>query len=430
MPTPPLLVRLYRAGTTVIVPFAFWLVSRKLRRQNVKIERVHERLGHASLARPRRPTVWFHGASVDESLSVLTLITGMAARLPRYDFLITSGTAASAKLIDQRLPPRTQHQFAPLDAPGPVRRFLEHWRPKAAIFVESELWPVTLGETKTRGTPLALLNARLSNRSVAAWKKRPKSAHYILGRFTLMITQNQKSAQDLVSMGADPDRVRTGGNLKSTSAPLPVDAITLAKLATDLGQRPLWVASSIHPGEDQIVIDAHKQLRITHPDLCLLLIPRRPERGDDIVRLITDAGLRFARRSAKDPISPDTQVYLADTLGETGTWYAASPIVFLGGSLVKVGGHNPFEPAQAGAAILTGPHTHNFSETFQPLQKCGAARTVSDADTLAHAVENWLSNPGALEDTRAQARTFVLGRQATLNDIIGTLIEALELGET
>lgn len=424
---PTLLFRLYRAATGLIAPLAYWSVSRKLRAHGVPARRMHERLGNASLPRPRGTLIWFHAASVGESLSVLTLITRMGERLPGVEFLITSGTATSADLIAKRIPPRTRHQFAPLDAPGPVRRFYAHWRPSAGIFVESELWPGMLVQGRAAGVRLALLNARLSDKSVRGWMKWPDTARFVLDQFDLMLTQNRKTADNLRAMGADPGRVAVGSNLKSTSAPLPIDGAALEKLQSDLGDRPVWVASSTHPDEEQVVLAAHQTLLGPWPDLCLLLIPRHPDRGDTVAALIDDAGLRCARRTAGQDLTPDCPVYLADTLGETGTWYALSPIVFLGGSLKPIGGHNPFEPAQAGAAIITGPHVTNFAETYAPLIATGGAVEVADAAALAGAVEAWLKDKDQLSKATAAAGQYVTAQQSALNGVVDQLCMALRL---
>jgi len=425
---PTALYRFYRWATWALQPLAFSGIEKKLRAAQVPKDRVRERLGHATLPHPGAPVVWFHAASVGESLSVLTLITRLGERLPREAFLITSGTATSAELIARRMPPRTRHQFAPLDTPSAVDRFLAHWQPEAAIFVESEFWPQMLVRTRATGARLALLNARLSEGSVKAWRRFPATARFILDQFSLMLTQNEVSTANLMNMGADPSRVRTGINLKSTSAALPVDKVTLAALQDSLGPRRLWAASSTHPGEEEIALEAHRALLERFPDLCLLLIPRHPERGDAVEALVKEAGLNCARRTRGELPGPETQVYLADTLGETGTWYAAAPIVLLGGSLVPIGGHNPFEPAHAGAAILTGANIANFIESFEPLVTRGGAVEVGDAEDIARTVRVWLDNADALAAARTASRQFAAHQQSSIDEVIDDLIEALDLG--
>ena len=355
---PTTLYRIYRGAMTGLAPLAWWVVSRKLKRHGVPAIRMHERLGHASIARPPGPLVWFHGASVGESLSVLALIEALLEREPGLNVLITSGTATSAEVLAKRMPPGCQHQFAPLDAPGPVARFLDTWRPDAGIFVDSEIWPNMLVMARDAGTRLALVNARLSQKSVEGWQKYPDTSAFVLDRFALIVAQNREAADRLRSMRAPEDRLRTGVNLKSTAKPLPVDELELARLRGLLGERPQWLASSTHAGEEEAVLRAHKRVLSAHPAACLILVPRHPERADEVMGLIRAEGLSVAQRSRGDALTEDTQVYLADTLGEMGLWYRLSPIVFMGGSLREIGGHNPYEPAVFGAAILRTGESH------------------------------------------------------------------------
>ncbi|APG46417.1 3-deoxy-D-manno-octulosonic acid transferase [Phaeobacter porticola] len=432
---PPLLFHLYRGVTALLAPFAFRKVAGKLAAHGVTPVRQRERLGYASQPRPTpmssddssAPLLWFHGASVGESLAALSLIDKLAPRLPRAEFLLTSGTASSAEMMAKRMPARCRHQFAPLDSSTAVQRFLRHWQPDAALFVESELWPVTLDAAKHAGVRLALVNARLSDRSVERWKSKPATAAFVMQKFDILLSQNPQMGQTLIELGADAARVHPSGNLKAGSAPLPVDKQALDDLRSALGTRPAWIASSTHQGEEETVIAAHKALLAEFPALCLLLAPRHPERAEEITTLIRKAGLSMARRSEGQPLTADTQIYLADTLGEVGTWYALSPIVFLGGSLAPIGGHNPFEVAQAGAAVITGPGYSNFAETFPPLIAAGGAVEVTDASTLAKAVQNWLQDPTALTKARAAAHDVVTTQAAALEGVVDLLIDHLAL---
>jgi 3-deoxy-D-manno-octulosonic-acid transferase len=424
---PTLVYRLYTGLVAALAPLAFRRVATKLQTHNVAPERVRERLGHATLARPEGPLIWFHAASVGESLSILSLITRLGELHPQVSFLITSGTATSAQLIAQRMPPRCQHQFAPLDAGGVLDRFLSHWHPTGAVIVESELWPQTIVKTHATGIPMVLLNARLSQGSVRNWERIPKTARYILNLFRGIRTQNSKSAENLIDLGADPSRVKVGQNLKSTSAPLPVNADQLTVLRQALQSRPTWVASSTHPGEEDTVLAAHKALLQHFPDLCLILVPRHPERAGAVIDLITAADLRFAQRSKTQPLQRDTQVYLADTLGETGLWYALSPIVFLGGSLLPIGGHNPFEVAQGGAAVLSGPHVTNFVETYDALRAANAVRFVSDAPTMSDEIAALLRDPAALAALQQASVAFVTSQAHQLDAVATDLSRLLQL---
>ncbi len=420
-----LLYSLYCGVSTLIAPLAWRKVAAKLRAYGLPEERVRERLGHASLPRPAGRLVWFHAASVGESLSVLTLIARMGEQAPDAEFLITSGTPTSAELIAKRMPPRCRHQFPPLDTAAAVDRFLAHWTPDLGVFVESELWPQMLVRARKMGCPLVLLNARLSDRSVEGWTKRPDTARFILDQFILMVTQNQKTAASLQAMGADPDRIHPGSNLKAVSAPLPVDQDTLAKVRNSIGDRPVWIASSTHEGEEETVLEAHQALLKQHPDLCLLLAPRHPERGGVVEKLIKDAGLSCARRSKGVLPGTQTQVYLADTLGEVGTWYALCPLVFLGGSLREIGGHNPFEPMQAGAAVITGTGHYNFAETYAELTALGAAVEVRSAAELSDQVTKWLEQPDAFQAARDAAGTFISRQSDQLDKTVDALLALL-----
>ncbi len=424
---PTLLYRLYCGLTTIASTLVWRTVRRRLQAADVPPQRQQERLGHASLTRPQGRLIWFHAASVGESLSVLSLIKKLGARLPDAEFLITSGTPTSAALIEKRLPARARHQYPPLDTAGPVKRFLDHWAPDAGIFVESEIWPRLIVESARRGVPLALLNARLSERSVKGWKKRPKTARFLLDKFRLFLTQNEQTANNLIAMGAQADRVKPGTNLKAMSDPLPVDSATLNEKRAQIADRPVWIASSTHDGEEETVLAAHKALLERWPNLLLLLIPRHPERRGDVATLLRQSNLPAAFRAAGQPITDQTQVYVADTLGETGTWYAISPIVFLGGSLKQIGGHNPFEPAQAGAAVITGPGYFNFAETFAPLVEAKGAIEVQTAKDLSDAVETWLSDDTALTRARAAAQTCVSTQKDALDAVVETLCTHLRL---
>lgn len=427
-PTP--LYRAYAALTSVVLPFAAIVEHRKVLAAGMDARRAREKLGHASDRRPDGQLIWFHAASVGESLSVLSLIERVGAALPEARFLMTSGTPSSATLVAKRLPARCQHQFAPLDAHAPVSRFLTHWQPDAAIFVESELWPLMLWRSHSAGVPLALLNARLSAKSVKGWLKRPHTAKMLLSVFRLILTQNAHMARMMIEMGAYEDRVQPGVNLKSLSAPLPQQPALIEQMSQALAGRPVWIASSTHDGEEQTVLAAHEHLLKTHPDLCLILAPRHPERGPRVAQLIADHGWPDLRRSAGAVPSADAPVYLADSLGELGSWYALSETVFLGGSLHPIGGHNPFEVAQAGAAVVSGVHVSNFAETFSGLEGAGGAVLVNDAQGIARVVDSWLRDPAARAQVVAAAQSFCTAQTGALDGVAAQLIAALDLDTT
>lgn len=422
----PLPVRLYRGAANLIAPLAYRRVARKLAAQGIPARRLKERAGRATAPRPEGRLLWFHAASVGESLSVLRLIVHLGERQPELSFLLTSGTATSAQIVERRLPPRTAHQFAPLDSARATARFLAHWRPDAAVFVESELWPQLLMQTGATGVPMALVNARISERSARNWKRFPATARFLLGHFRMIHCQDDATAAQLHDLGLE--HAEKGINLKALSGKLPVDSAALEEMRAAIGTRPLWLASSTHPGEEEIVLAAQRQVLRRHPGALLLLVPRHPERAGDIARLIAAEGLAHTRRSAGGRPTPATQVYLADTLGETGLWYALAPLTCLCGSFTPVGGHNPFEPAHAGSAILHGPLHANFAQAYPALDAAGAAQQVA-ADALGAAVTGLLNDPHRLAAMRGRARAFARAQDDGLDGLALALSRALGLGQ-
>ena len=371
----------------------------KLSDAGVDASRIPERTGVASTDKPEGTLVWVHAVSVGESLSVLGLIGDLANSRPDVSFLITTTSATSAEIVARRMPPRSRHQFAPLDTPSAVARFLDHWRPDLAVFVESELWPRQIVELEKRGIPLALINARLSARSLRRWTKVGGLARALLQRFRVITTQTEDTADALIALGAERARVLATGDLKAASDPLPVDADTLEKMEQALDGRTVWLAASTHPGEEEQVLDARRA-----GDL-LILVPRHPERGDELVEMIRARGLKVAQRSKGEPIEAGTEVYLADTLGEMGLWYSVAPLAFLGGSLMPIGGHNPFEPAQFGVPVIVGPGASNFRSTNARLVAAGGAIEIGDADALRAALDV-LGRPDDLASLQNGARHF------------------------
>lgn len=421
----PLPVRVYTAAANLIAPLAYRRVAAKLSAQHTPPARLRERMGHATADRPEGRLVWFHAASVGESLSVLRLMSHMGDAHPDWSFLITSGTATSAKIVAKRLPARTIHQFAPLDASRAVDRFLVHWKPDAAIFVESELWPQMLSRTHAAGVPLALINARISETSARNWKRFPVTARYLMDHFRMIHCQDDRTAAHLRDLGLP--QARAGVNLKSLSGPLPFDEDEQARMLDVIGRRPVWLAASTHPGEDEIVLRAHGTMLGADPDALLILVPRHPERGGAIETLIAEAGLEGARRSTGMRLTGQTRVYLADTLGEMGLWYALSPLTCLCGSFTDVGGHNPYEPAYAGSAIVHGPLYANFAETYAQLDAAGAACEVDGPDALGDLLKRFLSDPDALDALREKARAFARAQDDVLDGFAETLSNALSL---
>ncbi len=354
--------------------------------------RLNERRGIASLSRPDGPLLWFHAASVGESLAVLELIRRLLDERSDLHVLITTGTVTSADMMADRLPDRAIHHFAPLDAKPFVTAFLDHWRPDVAIWTESEIWPTLVVETANRGIPMLLLNARMSKASHDKWRFARGVARSLLGRFRFALVQDTTTVGYLLGLGMPADRMMVMGSLKEGAPALPCNEAERATLAAGLAGRPVWLAASTHAGEEKLVLQAHRLARRSSPRLLLLLVPRHPDRGDEIAAMLQADGWRFTRRAAGEEPDEEATVYLADTMGELGLWYRLAPVSFVGGSLVAVGGHNPFEPAALGSAILHGPYVANFSDIYRRLAEANAARQVSSPEKLAAQITQ-LSSP-------------------------------------
>jgi len=387
----PLALRIYQLASVAAAPVAPHLLARRLQHGKEHPERLEERRGVASEPRPSGPLIWVHGASVGELLAVVPLIE----RLRAQDFavLVTSGTVTSAALAEQRLPEGALHQFIPLDTPRFVERFLDHWRPDLALFVESDLWPNLILETAARRVPMILINGRLSERSFGRWRRVPNAIGALLERFDLVLTQSAADAERYSRLGAP--RVSSTGNLKLDAPPPPADEPALRQLMTLIGLRPVVVAASTHAGEEADVMAAHRRLAAKHAGLLTVIAPRHPERGADVEEIAIVAGLKAARRSRGELPKQSVDLYIADTLGELGLIYRLSPMVFMGGSLASHGGQNPIEAIRLGAAVLHGPHVWNFAEIYAALDAAHGAEAVPDEQALTARLSDWLAHPAA-----------------------------------
>ena len=409
---PGMLLKTYGAAMDAARPLTGHLLDYRQKRGKEDAARLPERRGIASRPRLNGPLFWLHAASVGETNAILPLINRLTEARPDATILLTTTTVTSAAIAQQRLPARALHQFMPLDAPQYANAFLDHWKPDIAIFTESEIWPGLILATSARAIPLVLVNGRMSDRSYKSWKRMPGMSEPLFGRFDLILAQNAKLTRWFRDVGAR--NVVAAGNLKADSPPPPADALKLAGLRTAIGGRPCLLAASTHEGEDAILAAAHLKLAEKLPGLCTIIAPRHPERGAAIARDLAARGLTCARRSLNQPLEPTTDVYIADTIGELGTLYAACPIAFVGGSLIQRGGQNPLEAVAHGAAVLTGPSTHNFGDEYTALRQAGGVTDVTDADDIAEAVMKLLAGPDARAEMVANAAKAVEGLKGAL----------------
>lgn len=413
----PLSLSLYRLATSALEPVAPLLLKRRAAKGKEHAARLNERLARPTVARPDGKLVWLHGASVGESLSILPLVERLRAERPDVAILVTSGTVTSAELLAKRLPIGVIHQFVPVDTPGGARRFIAYWRPDLAVFVESELWPNLLLAAKAAGTRLALVSAKLSDKSYDGWRNRPFAAGLLFSGFDLILAQDARAAERFTSLGGT---VAGEADLKFGSAALPVDAAELARLKAVFEGRPLLLAASTHEGEDEIVLDAYAALQ-HRPRL--VIVPRHVERGRAIAEAARALGLSASLRSL-DPTAA-SEVTVADTLGELGLWFRLADLTVVAGSLVPgIGGHNPLEPARLSCPIVSGPHVENWLTAYAELSAVEGV-TLADAGVLSERLSAILTDPAAGKVQAERAVAFVEARDAEARDGLSRIIELL-----
>ena len=415
---------LYSALTRPLTPLAVAYLAQRRERGKEDPVRFRERRGISRETRPEGPLVWIHAASVGEATAVLGLIGHLLDTRPDLEILVTTGTVTSAGLLEHRLPPRARHQFVPADLPSWTARFLDHWRPDLALWVESELWPNLVFTAHARNIPMVLVNARLSARSYGRWRQWPGLIGPILRAFELCLAQDQTQAERFRSLGAR--QAVAVGDLKAAAPELPFDRSELARLRDAIGSRPLWLAASTHPGEEKIVAQVHRDLAAHYPGLLTIIVPRHPARGDAIGAMLAEQGLSIARRARGDPVTRRTQVYLADTMGELGLFYRLAGIAFIGGSLVAKGGHNPFEAARLGCAVLHGPDMTNCAAMAAALAAADAAETVSGLATLAQAVSALLADQQLRAERAAAAARVAASGLGILDAVLERLAPWLD----
>ena len=390
----------YRIASALATPLAPFLLSRRLKRGKEDTARLNERLGRPSLPRPAGPLVWLHGASVGETVSLLPLVDEMTAR--GLSVMLTTGTVTSAELAARRLPKGAFHQFIPVDLPGATRRFIAHFRPDIGLIAESEVWPNLIIAARDAGIPLAIVNGRMSERSLRSWSRLPGMSATLMGAFRLILAQSDVDAERYRALGGGD--VRSPGNLKFDVAPLTCEAGELDRLTGAIGTRPVFIAASTHPGEEEIIVAAHLAASRRHPDLLTVIAPRHPERGGPIRALAGTSGLAACQRSRGEAIDNTTRLYIADTIGDLGLIYRLGGLAFLGGSYIPHGGQNPIEPAKLGLGVLHGPHVFNFTDVYAAFDGAGGAEAVGDPDALGERVANLLGNAARLHHMQKQAK--------------------------
>lgn len=420
-------MQLYRTITALSAPFLNALLHVRLRAGKEDPARLDERKGIAGRLRPTGRLYWVHAASVGEAQSALILIDELLKHDPAMMIMVTTGTVTSADLMKKRLPPQAFHQFYPVDHPAWVARFLDHWKPNMAFWMESELWPNMLEEMKKRGIPAALVNARMSKRSFANWDRAQGFIRKILSAFTLILAQTEEDGFSYRALGAQ--NVVVTDNIKYSAAPLPYDAQDLADLQKATAGRPMWVYASTHAGEEDLACRVHMVLKEDIPSVLTIIVPRHPHRRDDVKAECQKHELRSTLRGDDHNMpSPVDDVYIADTMGELGLFYRLSPIAMIGRSFSRDGGggHNPIEAAQLDCAVLTGPHVQYQQKIFDEMDISDASRQVETEEELTAALRHFMTHPKDLQDAIAKARFYADRKSGVLERVMDALAPMLK----
>ncbi len=417
---------LYTALLALLTPLIVLRLWAKGRVQPAYRQRIGERFGQV----PAHPVaVWVHAVSVGETLAALPLIEALITRHGERQVWVTTTTPTGSERVTASLGTRVIHTYAPYDLPAVVARFLDRARPQQVVVMETELWPNLFAALKARGIPLTIANARLSPRSFKGYSRLAGFTSAVLANVTTVAAQSLLDGQRFTALGARA--VQVTGNLKFDlalpAAPHPLSAQITARWPD---ARAVWAAVSTHEGEEELVLAAHRQLLRRDASALLILVPRHPQRFDEVARRIAALGLVCERRTALavQPTDPAARILLGDSMGEVMAYLAAAQVAFVGGSLVAVGGHNLLEPAALGVPVLFGPHMHNFLDARELLLHADAAREISDADTLSAALADWLPSvpdiaprPQQRADRSARARAAVAANRGALQKLLTLL---------
>lgn len=407
---------LYSAALYALSPLIGW----RIWREQVPTYSRFQRLGFERDPRPEGPLIWLHCASVGEVRAAKPLIEALVNAYPHHCLLVTTMTATGAQQVQAltHLSPNLHHRFLPLDFPGSAKRFVRHWQPAIAIMFETELWPNLLHVCAAEHIPVAVVNGRLSARAFARYQRFPRLMAQALEAITWLAAKSGVDAQRFQALGVAASRTQVVGSLKFEITE-PDNAWEESEclrrfISQPVGERPTWVAGSTRDGEESQVLAAHRALRKMFPEALLILVPRHPQRFDEVAHTCEQAGFAVARRSLNQPVTKDTAVYLGDTLGELGVFYAAGDVAFVGGSLVPLGGHNVVEPASLGRFTLCGPSLENFDDVAAPLIEAGALTPVADAEALGEALIDAFSKPTATAQKGAQGQQVVAEERGAL----------------
>ncbi len=418
---------IFRSFTSGSAYLLLRILERRLKNGKELPDRINEKKGVSSLDRPPGLLIWLHAASIGEAQSALILIDRLNARTPDLNILVTTGTVTSARVLEGKLPQNTIHQFYPLDHPDWVAGFLENWSPDLVLWLESELWPNMLNETRQRKIPAALINARISPRSYRLWRLARPLVAQALDTFGVVLAQTEEDAKRLKSLGAK--NITVSDNLKYSAKPLIYDTGEHAKLRQEIGSRPLWLFASTHKGEEEMAARLHILLKRHVPDLLTVVVPRHPDRKGEIKSALADYDVTVSFRGKhKNPPPPQSDLYIADTLGELGLFYSLSPLACIGRSFSDDGGggHNPLEAAQLGCAVLHGPNVQNLQQIYDEMDEAGAALPLAHESAMTSALLELLKNPARIKSLQEKGLQFSREKAGVIDTVMNRLEPLLQ----
>lgn len=419
---------LYTLLLYLAMPLVLLRLLWRARRAPAYARRWRERFGFVSplstMDSVSDPAIWLHAVSVGETLAAVPLIKALQRDYPDHRLIVTTTTPTGSEQVQKLFGDSVYHVYAPYDLPGALRRFLERLQPSALIIMETELWPNLIHRCKMRGMTVALVNARLSARSARGYGKVAGLTAGMLAELDLVAAQAQADGERFVDLGLARDKLLISGNIKfdlELDQAVSVKAAELKSQWRGDNQRPVVLAASTHQGEDEQVLTAFTQVLGVRPEVLLILVPRHPERFDNVATLCRERGFNTIRRSENAAVTGNTQVLLGDTMGELLAFCGAVDMAFIGGSLVPVGGHNLIEPAAWGVPVLTGPHLFNFAEVAAKLDDAGGMKVCADAGQLAQALLGLLNNRDKYTAMAEAARTVAETNRGTLTKLTGRL---------
>ncbi len=410
---------IYRYITQYSAPILHLILKYRVRNGKEHPLRVKEKQGIITLERNQSPLIWLHAASVGEAQSSLILINHLLDIHSDIEIIVTTGTLTSANMMKKKLPKRAFHQFAPLDHPLWVAKFLDYWDPKCIFWMESELWPNTLHEIKDRDIPAILINARMSARSYKGWLRFKKLAKDALRSFDLILSQTENDKHNFLQLGAH--KVISTGNMKFSASKLTVNKPDLHQLQQTLRNRPIWLYASTHSGEEKLACELHEKLKASIPDLLTIIVPRHPDRRDEIIEQTAHFNLNILLRGKQRSLpEKNTDIYIADTIGELGLFYRISSIACIGRSFSEDGGggHNPIEAAQLGCAVLHGPNVQNLQDVFDGFSENNACIPLNNTQHFYETLLNLFMDEQALHKAQNTAYEYCMMENSIIDKVI------------